>query len=105
MSPLPRRFLAVRIAYVAVILTATLMQLEFTPDFVAAADRLWRALSPRPGWSDAIDALRNLTLFAGLGTVWIITAVAPRLETKIRSATLAGFGLSALVEGLQLFSP
>lgn len=104
-APIPRRLLAARIAYVAIILIATMWRLEFTPDLAAALHRLTRALSPRPGWNDAIDALRNLTLFAGMGTVWIVTSVAPRLGTEIRNATISGFALSALVEGLQLFSP
>jgi glycopeptide antibiotics resistance protein len=102
---LPRPLLAARLTYVALVLIATIMQLEFSPDLAAASAHLLRALNPRLAWNDAIDALRNLTLFAGMGTVWVITSVAPRLGTEIRRATLAGLALSVTVEALQLFSP
>jgi VanZ family protein len=90
---------------VGIILIATLLRLDFQPDVGAALHRLARALAPRPGWDDAVDALRNVTLFAGMGAVWIVTSVAPRLGSEIRGVTIAGFSLSTLVEGLQLFSP
>lgn len=97
--------LIARLLYVALVLIATLMRLEFSPDLAAAGERFWRALTPSLRWGDAIDALRNLTLFAGLGAVWIVTSVSSGLMTEIRRATLAGFALSAVVEGLQVFSP
>jgi VanZ family protein len=93
------------VAYVALVLLATLSRLEFSPDLGAAAERLVRAFSLQLRWSDAVDGLRNLVLFAGFGTVWIVTSTAPRLVPAIRRAALAGFALSALIEALQLFSP
>lgn len=81
------------------------MHAQLSPDLAAAGDRLVRAFRPGLVWSDAIDGLRNLALFAGLGAVWVTTSTAPRLGTEIRYATLAGLGLSAIVEALQLFSP
>jgi VanZ family protein len=104
LRPDNRLFLA-RALYVGLVLIATLLRLEFTPDLHAAGERLWRALTPNLRWGDAVDAIRNLTLFAGLGAVWIVTSVSSRLAAEIRRATLAGLALSALVEGLQLFSP
>lgn len=83
---------------------ATLTRLELSLDLTAAGAHFARALHPTLGWSDAIDGLRNVALFAGLGAVWLVTTLAP-LRTEIRRATLVGLGLSALVEGLQVFSP
>lgn len=71
----------------------------------AAGERLLRALRPALGWSDAIDGLRNVALFAGFGAVWLTTTTAQRLAPEVRRATLAGLALSALVEGIQVFSP
>jgi len=74
--------------------------------FLAAVGaRLGRALSPSFGWRDAIDGLRNVALFTGLGAVWVVTSVSDKAGPEIRRGTLAGLFLSATVEGLQLFSP
>lgn len=99
------RFVAVRLAYVAVILVATLTNLRFSGDLGAASARLARAVNPAVAWHDAIDALRNVALFAGLGAVWVVTSLTGRVRGEILRATLTGVGLSAFVEGLQLFSP
>jgi VanZ family protein len=99
------QFLAARAAYVAIVLIATLTELHFTLDFAAAADRLARALTPTLRWGDAVDALRNLTLFAGLGAVWIVTSFTGKVRREIRLATVVGLGLSMIVEGFQAFSP
>ena len=58
------------------------------------------SLSPR----DVIDGARNLALFAGWGLVWMITAPPGRTLTSLRNAVLSGAGVSAVVEGAQLFS-
>jgi len=100
-----RRFLAARVAYVAIVLLATLTQLHLSPDLAAVGARLGRALSPSFGWRDAIDGLRNVALFAGLGAVWVVTSVSGKVGPEIRRGTLAGLVLSATAEGLQLFSP
>jgi glycopeptide antibiotics resistance protein len=98
-------FLAARIAYVAIILLATLTDLQFSGDLAAAGERLARALTPSLGWRDAVDGLRNIALFAGLGVVWLTTSLTGRVGREILLATLTGLVLSATVEGLQLFSP
>src|SRR3989441_3167101 len=99
------RFLAARLAYVAIILFATVTELHFSPDLTAAADRLARAFTPSLGWRDAIDGLRNTVLFAGLGVTWVMSSLSGRVGAEIERATLVGFGLSVTVEGLQVFSP
>src|SRR5437667_79050 len=105
-SMTPRgRFLAVRLAYVAIILLATMTQLHFSPDLTAAGQRLARAFTPSPGWRDAIDGLRNTVLFAGLGVAWVLTSLSGRVRVEIERATVVGLGLSVTVEGLQVFSP
>src|SRR5438093_5993953 len=99
------RFLAARLAYVAIILLATVTELHFSPDLTAAAHRLARGFTPALGWRDAIDGLRNTVLFAGLGVAWVMTSLSGRVRAEIERATLVGFGLSVTVEGLQVFSP
>ncbi|MFI5279487.1 MAG: VanZ family protein [Gemmatimonadales bacterium] len=100
-----QRLLAARAAYVAVVLLATLTNLEFSPDLAAAAHRLARAVTPSLGWRDAIDGLRNVALFAGLGAVWVVTSLSGKVRTEIVRATLVSFALSVTIEGLQAFSP
>jgi len=99
-----QKLLAGRLAYVAIILLATLTHLDASWDLGAVAQRLVRAFEPAMGWRDAVDGLRNLALFAGLGAVWIITSTSGTLARETLRATAAGFALSATVEGLQLFS-
>jgi glycopeptide antibiotics resistance protein len=100
-----RRLLAARYAYVGIVLLATLTQLQLSLDLTDAGHRLGRAFTPSLGWRDAIDALRNLALFAGLGVVWVVTSVSGKVVAEIRQATWVGLGLSAAVEGVQVFSP
>lgn len=95
----------VRAAYVAIVLVATLTNLEFSPQLAAAAHRLASAFSPALGWRDAIDGVRNMLLFAGLGAVWVLTSARQRIAEEIRPATVVGLLLSAAIEGLQTFSP
>ena len=102
---LRHRFLAARVAYVGVVLLATLTDLSISWDRAAAAQRLVHAMNPSLGWRDAIDGLRNVALFAGLGTTWVVTSLSGKVRTEIRNATIVGFALSTLVEGLQTFSP
>ncbi len=98
------RLNAARGAYVAILLLATLSGLGFSPDLAAAGEHLRRALSFNLHWRDAIDGVRNVVLFAGFGSVWIITSVNTRLLVGVRHATIIGFMISATVEGLQCFS-
>ena len=100
-----RRFLAARAAYIAVVLLATLTQLDFSPNLADASMRLHRAFVPSLAWSDAIDGLRNAVLFAGLGVVWVTTSFVGDIPREIRLATLTSFLLSGAVEACQVFSP
>ena len=100
-----QRFVAARFAYVAVVLAATLSDLHFSWEPEAVAARLQRAFTPALGWSDAIDGLRNVALFAGLGAVWVVTSLSGRVRAEIAQAVQVGLWLSVTVEGLQLFSP
>jgi len=100
-----RRYLAARLGYIAIVLLATLTQLEFSPDLTAAAQRLARAFTLSLGWRDAVDGLRNVALFSGLGAVWVVTSLSGRVGVEVRRATLVALTLSVTVEGLQVFSP
>lgn len=94
-----------RIAYVVVIAIATLTNLGFDPSTTDVGLRLARALHPSFHLSDAVDAVRNVALFAGLGAVWVATSRQPRLRRPLLHGTIAGAILSTTVEGMQLFSP
>ncbi len=84
---------------------ATLTNLHLSGDMSAAAVRLARSIDPSIGWSDAVDGVRNVALFAGLGAVWVATSVSGSVRAEMRKAVLVGFLLSAIVEGTQVFSP
>ena len=84
---------------------ATLTDLHLSGDLGAAGQRLARAFDPSLGWRDVIDGLRNVALFAGLGAVWVVTSLTGRVRREVVVATLVGCGLSAVVEGVQVFSP
>ncbi len=96
---------ALRLAYVAVIAIATLRGLAPSGDVRAVASRLWRALHPALRPADAVDAARNVVLFAGFGAVWLATAAPGRLRRALLRATVVGAVVSASVEAAQLFSP
>jgi VanZ family protein len=99
-----QRLIAARLACVAVVLLATLTHLDLSANTADAAQRLHRALAPSLSWRDVIDGLRNIALFAGLGVVWVVTSPSGRVAGDIQEATFTGLGLSALVEGVQVFS-
>jgi VanZ family protein len=99
------RFIAARLAYVVVVLLATLANLHASADLGPVHARLVRALTPSVTWRDAVDGLRNVVLFAGLGAVWVVTSLSGRATREIRPATLISFLLGATAEGLQLLSP
>lgn len=96
--------LSARSAYVAIVLLATLSSLEPNWHDGLAGQRLARAIHPPVDWSDTVDAIRNLLLFAGFGAIWEVTTRL-RLRTALWRSTFYGFLLSATVETLQLFSP
>jgi glycopeptide antibiotics resistance protein len=100
-----QHFLAARAAYLAVVLIATLSDVHFEGDLAAASARFSRALTFSLEWRDAVDGLRNLALFAGLGGVWVATALPGREQREILRGTLVGLAVSVSVEGLQCFSP
>src|SRR5205809_6529216 len=100
-----QRFLAARLAYVAIVLIATLTELDFSWNPDAVAERLQRALMPSLRWSDAIDGLRHVAQFAGLGALWVVTSFSCRERAEIVQAAHVALWLSATAEELQLFSP
>jgi VanZ family protein len=99
------RYVAARLAYVGIVLLGTLTDLHFSADTAAASRRLSRAFTLSLGWRDAIDDLRNVVFFAGLGALWIVTSLTGRVNREIWKATLAGSAISLMVEALQTFSP
>ena len=102
---LRQRLLFARASYVAIVLVATLSDLRPSWDRAAAAERLARAFVLSLGWRDAVDGLRNVTLFAGLGGVWMVTSQTEDVRREILRAALVGIAISISVEGLQCFSP
>src|ERR1035437_5264587 len=99
------RLRTARVLYVAVVLLATLTDLRAEWSWAYAASHLGRMFDPGMGWRDAVDGLRTVALFAGLGAVWVVTAASFRSGGDIVRATALGFALSLLVETAQLFSP
>lgn len=102
--PTPRVALAARGAYLLVLLLATLTNLRLELDPGRMAERAAGMLSPSLSARDAVDGLRNLTLFAGWGLVWLATAPVVRSMGAIRNAVLTGAAISLLVELVQLAS-
>jgi VanZ family protein len=103
-SRLDRARLPARAAFLGLLLLATLSTFDFDPDRTRVAARLARALDPHVGARDAIDALRNLALFAGWGVVWMATAAAGRTTREWLLAFVSGAAISVSVETAQLFS-
>jgi glycopeptide antibiotics resistance protein len=99
------RLLAFRAAYVVIVLIATLTNLEFSASVPDALMRLRRAELPSLTWRDAVDALRNIVLFAGFGSVWVLTSPHGRTRRDLQQAALMSFLLSATIEMAQTFSP
>jgi len=93
-----------RLAYLGMLLFATLSSLRLDLDPVAMAERMGRMLRPTVSARDAIDGARNVTLFAGWGLVWMVTAAPGRSWTILRNAVLTGGCISLVVECLQLLS-
>lgn len=94
-----------RLAYVAIILVATLSNLHADPNWADVPPRLTRALDLTPRLSDAIDAVRNILLFAGFGVVWIATSRLRRPAVALLMVVALSFLMSSCVETMQLFSP
>lgn len=96
---------AARVAYLLIILAATLTNLSFDSNTADVPFRLLRALDLSLRMNDVIDGARNLVLFAGLGAVWLATTHTTRPLRVVLRVTLIGLVLSTGVEALQLFSP
>ena len=99
-----RRVTAARLAYLVVILIATLADLHFDPAPAEVHFRLARALHPQLALHDLVDGARNVLIFAGLGAVWIATSRSEHPWRSIVAVTLVSLVASTGVESLQLFS-
>ncbi|MCC7055233.1 MAG: VanZ family protein [Gemmatimonadaceae bacterium] len=99
-----RHATVLRLAYFAIICTATLMRLGFDPDPERVLARLRRALDPQMNFKNVVDAVRNVALFAGWGVTWVLTARAPATRRDLAMATFLGMLASLTVESMQLFS-
>ena len=93
-----------RVAYLAILLLATLADLEPVIDAGAAAARASGALDVDLSPKDLVDAARNLALFAGWGLIWMATAPAGRTVRSFALAVGTGVAISVGVEVAQLFS-
>jgi glycopeptide antibiotics resistance protein len=93
-----------RLAYIAVLALATLVPFGFDPELSQIVLRLQRALQPSISARDAVDAARNIVLFAGWGALWAATSRSRRTLTVVVAAATTGAGLSILIESLQLLS-
>ncbi len=100
---LPRARWPARLAYLVVLLIATLTPFIIDIDGGRIVARLADAFRPGVSGVDAIDGARNIVLFAGWGAVWALTGRGALLRV-LGSATLTGMLVSVTVETLQLFS-
>ncbi len=103
MDWLPRARVAARLAYLGILLLATLTPYQVDLSGEGLAARMARVLHPDVGNRDVIDGARNVVLFAGWGAVWALTAAAS-LRRIVRDATVSGLVISATVELAQLFT-
>lgn len=107
--PLDHARWPLRIAYLAILLLATLTNLDPVLDPAAAANRAGDALLHGPGLGeltpkDLIDAARNIVLFAGWGLMWMLTAGPGKTLRSLALAVATGVTISVGVETAQLFS-
>lgn len=93
-----------RIAYVAVLLLATLTNLDPVLDTSTAAARAEGMFTVHLTPKALIDAARNVALFAGWGLVWMTTARPGRTMRSVALAVGTGILISIGVETAQLFS-
>lgn len=92
-----------RLVYVAVLCSATLLPFGLEPESLDVSQQLRRALAPHVGTRDLLDAARNLALFAGWGLLWVLTSRS-RGRWTLLAAVLTGSLLSVSLESLQLLS-
>lgn len=100
-----RIVLLTRLAYVGILVLATLSPFEFQGSLGAAAGRLARAFHPTYTPRDAVDAVRNVALFAGWGALWVVTATRSTLRRAALPALLTGLVMSAGIELTQSMMP
>lgn len=96
--------LSARLGYVVILCLATLLPFGFDPSPAAVLERLGNATSPALVPRDAVDAARNIALFAGWGTLWLVTSNSTRTRNLLAGATLSGALLSGTLESIQLLS-
>ena len=101
---LDRSRVPARMAYLAILLLATLTSLGPDLESGVTLERVGRMLNPRISAKDVIDGARNVVLFAGWGLVWMLTARSGRSMASLRNAVLTGGLISVSVESAQLFS-
>ena len=94
-----------RLAYLIVLVVATLTPFQFDFELAGIARRFAGAFQPGVTVRDGIDAVRNVALFAGWGVLWAATASRGQLAPIVRWATSTGFALSVSIETLQLAIP
>jgi VanZ family protein len=105
LSAVARRYATVlRLAYLACIAIATLLNLGIDVTPANVLFRLQRAIDPPIGFKDVVDAARNVALFLGWGSVWVLTTEAPTTKRDVLIATLTGMMASLTVEAIQLLS-
>jgi VanZ family protein len=93
-----------RIAYVGILLLATLTNLDPVLDASTAAARAESVFSIHLSPKALVDAARNVALFAGWGLVWMTTARPGKTLRSIGMAFGTGVLISVGVETAQLFS-
>ena len=93
-----------RLAYVVVLGLATLWSIRWDPRPHAVAHRLRLMLDPPVSPRDAVDAARNVVLFAGWGVVWLLTAPRRRTRRALILAVATGAAISLTVELMQVLS-
>lgn len=93
-----------RIAYVVVLLLATLTNLDPVLDASEAAARAGSVFSLHLTPKALVDAARNVALFAGWGLVWMTTARPGKTARSLGLAVGTGLLISIGVETAQLFS-
>jgi glycopeptide antibiotics resistance protein len=100
-----RIVLLTRLAYVGILVLATLSPFDFDARLGEAAGRLARAFHPTYAPRDAVDAVRNVVLFAGWGALWVVTAARSTLWRTALPALLTGLVMSAGIELTQSMMP
>lgn len=96
---------ALRLAYIGVLALATLTPFNPDWDLSHVGPRLLHAFALTYTARDAIDAARNVALFAGWGALWVATSVPAKLGPTLRAPTIAGCLLSITAETTQLILP